>query len=76
MFLETFLLVVYFSYTVLFNRKKQRNQKILVKHGIENLFLLFYVIAREYISTHDTLTRKHLKHVIKWEREHARHVSI
>ena len=47
MYVETFLFDVQFSYAVLFHKKKTKNV-------IENLFLLFEVIARKhvrYVST-------------------------
>ena len=51
-FLETLLLVVHFSYTVLFYRKKTEK--------MYDTFLLFKVIAREHVDTQGMLARKHM----------------
>ena len=77
MFAETFLLVLHFSYTVLFHRKKTKKvPKISVKHVTENLFLLFVVIAREHVGTQGNLTREHVRHVSTIARKERWQVSI
>ena len=62
MFLETFLLAIHFSHSALFYRKKAKKKapKLSVKQVIENLLLLFEVIASEQVSTRGTLVRKHV----------------
>ena len=77
-----FLFVMHFSYIVLFHRKKtKKKHKKSVKPVIENLFLLFEVIAcehvgtqsplaREHINTQSTLSRKHVS-VRQWARTHV-----
>ena len=54
-----------------------------MKHVIENLFLLFEVIAREQARYVDTrgrkyerqLAREHARHVSRMACEHAKHVG-
>ena len=60
-----------------FSGKRQRKKKYknLSKNVIENLFLLFQVIAPEHLGTQGTRTRKHAKHVGTWARKHAGHVG-
>ena len=56
---------------------------MLGKHITENLFLLFVVIAHEYVDTWatkrashvGTWARKHARYVDTWARKHARHVG-
>ena len=66
MFPEIFLLVVYtFHIQFYFSGKKQKKStKNLGKIFIENLILLFEVIAREHLGTQDT-------HVGTRAREHV-----
>ena len=45
---------------------------MLGKHITENLFLIFVVIAHEYV---DTWAGKLAKHVGTWARKHAKHVG-
>ena len=71
--LETFLLVVHVSYTILFHRKKTK--KMYQKSVNENLFLLFEVIAREHVCTQATLVREYAGTKDTMAREQARHVS-
>ena len=71
--LETFLLVVHVSYTILFHRKKTK--KMYQKSVNENLFLLFEVIAREHVCTQATLVREYVGTKDTMAREQARHVS-
>ena len=47
--------------------------KIYVKHVIEILLSLFEVIAREHVSTQDTLPRMHMNTQDKLVRENIRH---
>ena len=50
-FLEKFMLVVFFSYSFISQeRDKAKVPKIYGKHVIENLFLLFEVISCEHIA--------------------------
>ena len=85
MFLETFLLVVHFLCTVLFQRRKtNKKYQKSKKNVVKNLFLLFEIIAREqvdtqgrlacwHVSAQDTLAREHMSTQDALAREHVRH---
>ena len=77
MFPETFLFVVYtFHIKFYFSEKRQRKStKNLSKNAIQNLFMLFEVIAHGYLGTQGTLAREHASTQRMSTFEHARHVS-
>ena len=73
MFPDTFLLAVYTCLIKFyFSGKRQRKRtKNLSKNVIENLFLLFEVIAPEHLGTQGTRARKHVSTQSTLSREHV-----
>ena len=69
MFLETILLVVHFSYTVLFHRKKRRKiTEILCKTCYRKLIFVVW--------SNSKWTRRQRRHVDTWACEQVRHASM
>ena len=79
MFLETILLVVHFSYTVLIHRKKrEKNTEILCKTCYRKLIFVIWSNSA-WIRSHrrhaDTWACEQVRHASMWVRKDAKHVG-